>query len=126
MGTENLRSEAKEVLAWYDSFTRGQVSCGGEIASVARHVLAEMDETLADEEFFRSIGVIVGATHPDSGATTFPVRSGPHWTGAIVHNGRTVLMVDVSPSGTTIHNPTRGQVLTALRLFGIPVKRSEK
>lgn len=93
---------------------------------VARHVLAEMDATLADEEFFRSIGVIVGATHPDSGATTFPVRSGPHWTGAIVHNGRTVLMVDVSPSGTTIHNPTRGQVLTALRLFGIPVKRSEK
>ena len=125
MGTENLRSEAKEVLAWYDSFTRGQVSCRGEIASVARHVLAEMDETLADWDFFQSIGGSLHADGPDFKYAA--IRTDLAWCRLQTDEDGLGFYAAFRGKGEgfNIINPTRGQVLTALRLFGIPVKRSE-
>lgn len=84
---------------------------------VARHVLAEIDETLADEEFFRSLGFT-----DENDILVVRDRNGELAVELVVAPKDMTVLVIHSMIATTviITDPTRGQVLTALRLFGTP------
>lgn len=93
---------------------------------VAGHVLAEMDETLADWDFFQSIGGSLHADGPDFKYAA--IRTDLAWCRLQTDEDGLGFYAAFRGKGEgfNIINPTRGQVLTALRLFGIPAKRSEK
>lgn len=135
MDTESVRAAAERMRCGEPAYWAGKYGdMDGDTDAVARHVLAEMDETLADEEFFRSLGLeetintrrylrLEGRSVDETEEMNLWIMQSN-----ILRNIDKVFF-EVFPPGSEnfkIENPTRGQVLTALRLFGIPVKRSEQ
>ena len=129
MDTEQLRDEADRLAC----ISRDMRKTSGNtrwafmnmVESVARHVLAEMDAALADWAFFQSIGGSLHADGPDFKYAA--IRTDSAWCRLQTDEDGLGFYAAFRGKGEgfNIINPTRGQVLTALRLFGIPVKRSE-